>query len=430
MIDQKLFIGMTRFSVVLPGASDWHSGNTGVPVEKYMERLFAPRRMGTRMRIFSEWLVPALSRAFSGRRLIFGVFVSESLPASHRSVLEELALLYPFLRIVIVRQDATDLWDEFNTWLDNVISAEVGVPVHETPFAWFRVDDDDVLSDYYAERVERFVSVDMAGCAVTLPGGASAYYEDGKLYEVRQLVQAKTSQGQLFIGKVVPGSGQIIAVRGGVSHAEVDKVAPVILDRTWGPAWMMVRHMDQDSQVNIQRGWSPALKRGMILRDLRKHEALSLDALSVAMPDVAEVVQSSATDLEFEEVMYAGNALIPGKGLTFKVEPTVGPDFVVECRVNGAPTGAADSLVLTPGLDVEDVQADLLGGDYVEFEDVRVGYGVMLNSGVGQKTSTIGFRVPAGRHLVKIRIVPVVSQRDDQVLERLTLRNVGGAFGS
>lgn len=238
-------IGVTRFSLLLPNSSQWKLSAQAESQRSYAEALYDPARLDSRLRIFSELSLPQLAAGSAGRNYRHIVQHSSSLPEKYRAALAELAERYDFLTVLCSddpRTHADSVADNFRDMI-----AEADRP--HARLAWFRLDDDDIVSDRYFDRVAGYVETDPPGRVVSLGLGYSMIYSDDKLWDLRSDYRPKNSIGQLYLC-AFDTDGQRLIEPPRQNHAIIDQFAPTILD-SLHPSFITVVHPLQDGRAHL-----------------------------------------------------------------------------------------------------------------------------------------------------------------------------------
>lgn len=238
-------IGVTRFSLLLPNSSQWKLSAQAESQRSYAEALYDPARLDSRLRIFSELSLPQLAAGSAGRNYRHIVQHSSTLPEKYQTALNDLAERYDFLTILCS--------DDSRAHADSVVNGfRDMVAEEERPHArlgWFRLDDDDIVSDRYFERVSGYVETDPPGRVVSLGLGYSMIYSDDRLWDLRSDYRPKNSIGQLYLCAFGEG-GQTLIEPPRQNHAIIDQFAPTILDSRH-PSFITVVHPLQDGRAHL-----------------------------------------------------------------------------------------------------------------------------------------------------------------------------------
>lgn len=242
---EAYLVGVTRFSLLLPNASFWNLSNSAESPESYARSLYDEERLTARLKIFSEISLPQLASQTVSANYRHVVQFSTSLPRYCQEALAELAETYSFLRIQCSDSAAVHASTVVDSFRDMVPSDQR----HDARLAWFRLDDDDVVSTKYFERILPYVENEPPGRVVSLGLGYSMIYHREQLWDVRADYRPKNSIGQLYICRF-DGSGERLIEPPRQNHAQIDKWAPTILDSR-APSFITVVHPLQDGRVRL-----------------------------------------------------------------------------------------------------------------------------------------------------------------------------------
>lgn len=236
------YFGTTRFSVHIPGASQWKSSR-GTRDTGYAELLFDDRRMELRTEIFLKLAVPvyaAWSERFRYRHI---VHFSSDLPDKWRSALEESARRFPFL-----------LLDEVTDKIDHnaVIARHLSHNGSDVELvARFRVDDDDILASDYLPRLAQYVNPTHDAWAISFGLGIVARHQGRRYSDFRLKYEPRTSAGQANIGRWDAAKQRLATPEfvNGFSHGHVDRHRATIFDAR-EVMFLRTFHAFQDYQLD------------------------------------------------------------------------------------------------------------------------------------------------------------------------------------
>lgn len=235
-----LFVGLTRFSLFIPNAREWNLSAASESTAEYMERLYSPERLDTRLRIFSEISVPQLAAASKGFQVVHIVQHSSSLPEVYKEALRNLADEHNFLRVVCSDSVAEHARVVEDTFRSEILESDW----EDARLAWYRLDDDDILSDQFFAKAEPYITSENSGRVLSFGLGYSVIYHDGQMWDVREDYRPKNSIGQMYICGF-DGASLIEPPRR--NHAQIDRWAPTILDSR-EHSFVTVVHPEQDGR--------------------------------------------------------------------------------------------------------------------------------------------------------------------------------------
>ena len=194
--------------------------------------------MDVRERIFLGASIPALARAAEGFELRHVVSYSESLPEKRKDALRKAAEQYPFL-VLEELPDGVQPRDRVET-VGNYLTKG-------TVFGEFRLDDDDILSNDYFERMGDYVTDNLVGYVVSFPLGIEAILAEGKAMNLREMHYPMYGLGLLYVCKKL-ADGRIRRPSSS-SHTKVDRHNPTILDAR-RLSYVRFNHSTQDNSMS------------------------------------------------------------------------------------------------------------------------------------------------------------------------------------
>ncbi|WP_373766537.1 glycosyltransferase [Glaesserella sp.] len=229
------FIGQTRFSIYIPGSNVWNV--SGFSEEEYIAHLFSDERMSVRVKIFSEISVPLMNKMKKQYDFHHIVSYSSILPQKWKNILFNLQKKYPFLYLYEVDSENEN---PFCSILKGKKSGTV---------AFFRLDDDDLLSINYLDNLEKYNKLAYRNMAVSFGKGIIAFYKGNNYIDFRDIVQQYPSMGQAYIGY---WSGSNLELPPMYSHHNLDQNIPVIVDSA-NIMYLQTYHKQQDSHYRFSK---------------------------------------------------------------------------------------------------------------------------------------------------------------------------------
>lgn len=233
------FIGCTRFSLYIPGSNAWDISK--VSEEDYLAQLYSDARMAARFDIFFNKAVPLYEEMAKGFFYKHVIQYSAVMPEKWKNKLFEEAGKYDF----IVLSEASE----------NSISTTIKEILVDQPsgtIAYFRVDDDDILSVDYLSELKNYVSKNYEGMIVSFGCGLVATYVDGVFRDFRQCYRRFLALGLAFIGGYDAGKKEYWLPRYN-GHETVDRHSPAIVDSR-NPVFIWTHHEFQDTKVRARGG--------------------------------------------------------------------------------------------------------------------------------------------------------------------------------
>lgn len=242
-MSSPFFIGTTRFSLFIPGSISWNLSTRFEGLEEYQRALYSDLRLAPRLDIFANRALPQLALAAQGHNVKHFVQISSTLPASYKAELYRLAEMYDFLEIF-----CSDSYTEHSTLVDRVALGWAGERADNSHFAWYRVDDDDIIGKNYFSMAMKYIGAPFEGMVLSFGRGYTGVYHAGEIWDLREFYNRTTSAGQMYIGRV-DSESQCLIEPPRKNHALIDRWAPLIVDsRT--PNFLTMRHPLQDGHLN------------------------------------------------------------------------------------------------------------------------------------------------------------------------------------
>ncbi|MFH5824235.1 glycosyltransferase [Georgenia sp. AZ-5] len=274
-------LGVTRFSVFNPRSHAWQATLKHQSVEDYEQYLFDDERLAARFRTFFDWAMPTYQSMQEDHPYRHIVQYSDNLPERWKLRLLASAERFPVIALHNVSEDSSLL-----RFFARLLAED---PPKDGVFAWFRVDDDDVLPRNYLELVSRHINPATVGYAVSLGRGLTALHAGDHLVDVRECHHRMFSAGQLYVCRYDHASGKVRSL-GQVDHTTVDRKMPVIVDsRSIGYLWL--RHQSQDTVFDRTARQAYA----EILADMSRHAKIAdPTAYADLFPAMDEVLRRTA----------------------------------------------------------------------------------------------------------------------------------------
>lgn len=210
------FIGVTRFSLFDPSSKAWRLSK--ISEQDYIEKLYSDERLSIR----------------------FDIFINRALP-----LYEEMSKDFFYKHIIQYSSHMPDFWKnklfEETKNYDFVILSESKESIEPLPItkilegqesgtlAYFRVDDDDLLSIEYLKLLSKYSKKEFEGMVVSFGKGSVAIYDNGRFLDFRQCHKRVLALGMAFIGRynAKENSYWLPAIS---KHETIDTKVPVIMD--------------------------------------------------------------------------------------------------------------------------------------------------------------------------------------------------------
>ncbi|MDV3222906.1 glycosyltransferase [Intrasporangium sp.] len=231
------FFGWTRYSQYYRGTSAFKTSRAFPDEDAYKARLWSAERMGPRATMFLELSVPLLQQMRKEHVYRHVVSYSPEMPEPWLGQLLAAAERYDVLELLPAGSGGVP--SHFERVLERVESPSRTV-------VWFRVDDDDLLSIDYLDRLAVYSTRSERGRGVSMARGYSALWHDGVMIHPREARRPLGSQGQAYVGAYDHTSQRLTMPRPG-DHSTVDRRMPTILDSRFH-TFLQLRHAGQDTQ--------------------------------------------------------------------------------------------------------------------------------------------------------------------------------------
>lgn len=227
-----VILGLTLFSVLQKPSKKYVIHKNGY--DEYVKELFSETRLDLKSEIFFNLSLPQLALMDRSKCSYTHFLVySEELPVKYKEKILDAEDKYTFLRALEVGN-----YEKFN--IKDKIKDEVTT---SSNFAFFGLDDDDLLSIDYLQRVRRYIKTDFVGFNIIMSKGYSGFY-DGRLKNCREVRFPFINIGQVRICKRSEDGGVFIPAKG--SHMKTDETCPTVLDSRV-PTFFWFRHLVQDT---------------------------------------------------------------------------------------------------------------------------------------------------------------------------------------
>lgn len=230
-------IGIVRFSVVSTSSNlfkAWKVKNQPT-FEEWCATVFSDDRLSRRFDLFECLTLPSLeSQTDKGFKV--HVMTSSLLPSKYKDRLIGLSERYSFLKIHELSPDAAE-HGNYSSHIWPFVETRI-------PFASFRLDDDDALSQDFISRLRTHLSPDKIEHAVTLCRGFTLFIDKfGCAFAAKDSVQVNPSVGMAFISG--PRKPKLIFDRTAL-HLRMHHKVPTITDGR-SIAFAYVKHAWNDT---------------------------------------------------------------------------------------------------------------------------------------------------------------------------------------
>jgi hypothetical protein len=366
------YFGFTRFSVFVPGSAAWHMSKK--TEKEYLNQLFSDERLGPRFEIFFERALPVyqeMSRKHSYRHIFS---YSERIPDKWKEIIRQKAIEFPVLMLDEVAADPSPY----------VIIAREMKHRETSVVTLFRVDDDDILSSDFMDKLSCYAKPEFTGMAVSFGMGLTAIYENGKFREFREVVKPLLAIGTAYIGSYDAVSGQLDFPRGG-SHVETDRFIPVILDsRT--PTFLWTQHLEQDSYSQS----NPTIALERLRKSLSTYKKIEdVENFGKIFPGVAHDLDEYISNIRPTVILDAPSSISSDKKLIAMLN--IEGDYEFRLKVSGGINDARGALI---SFDFND-EYELISGLFKSSAE-GLGFFRYLETGEGVIETIFNVCIPKG----------------------------------
>lgn len=344
-----MFIGATRFSIFQPSSHAWNlTKNTGGSAPDELKRvLYSPDRIEPRLDIFLNFSLPIIAKAAEHHFIRHVVMYSEEMPEQYKEKLEEAAARWDFL---VLNKHVDGKPDETVPGPHMIAKKYLG---DEGTYGIYRLDDDDLLSETFFTRAERFINPAFAGMRLSFASGVTGFYENGEFSHLKACYHPMIAIGLLSICHRVDAHN--IIQPSDAPHIYSDRYDPVILDSK-EPMYFWTRHCNQDTSVSDEGDSRARLLKELNSRPsfgdtekafelfptmkgslkLAKFKTIAQDAIEIGAEPVSFPVEANSSTFEVKLDLEALPGTVSRAGLlSFQFEdsdgiPAQAKDVVVE----------------------------------------------------------------------------------------------------
>ncbi len=256
------FIGCTRFSLYIPGSNAWDISK--VAEDDYLMQLYSDDRMAARFDIFFNKACPVYEEMSKGYFYRHVIQYSSAMPKKWKDKLLNEASKYDFL--VLSEASESPISDTINEVLEGMPSGTL---------AYFRVDDDDLLSTSYLNSLARYAKRDYEGMIVSFGCGLVATYVNGVFRDFRQCYRRFLALGLAFIGGYNSNKKNYWLPKYN-GHETVDRFSPTVVDSR-EPMFVWTHHEFQDTKLRSASavgGVSSRLKGYSRITSIKDYDSL------------------------------------------------------------------------------------------------------------------------------------------------------------
>lgn len=231
-MSNSIIFGLTLFSVLQKPSKKYVMHEKGY--EEYVKALFSKERLDIKSDIFFDLSLPQLNRMDkTGCSYIHFLVYSKALPDEYKEKILAAEEKYAFLQ-------ALEVSDYESLDIKKIIAKETS---DGSLFALFSLDDDDLLSLDYLQKLKRYIKEDLIGFNVVMSKGFTGFY-DGSMSNVREVRLPFINIGQARICNKRRDGTVFLPAKG--SHMKTDETCPTVIDSRV-PTFFWFRHLVQDT---------------------------------------------------------------------------------------------------------------------------------------------------------------------------------------
>lgn len=384
------FIGCTRFSLYMPGSNAWYISK--VAEESYLAQLYSDARMTARFDIFFNKAVPlyeGMAKSFFYKHV---VQYSSAMPEKWKKRLFEEASKYDF----IVLSEASE--ENITTAVKRILAGQPSGSL-----AYFRVDDDDILSSNYLTLLEKYTNKNYEGMIVSFGCGLVATYVDGAFRDFRACYRRFLALGLAFIGGYDASSGEYWLPRYD-GHETVDRHSPTIVDSR-EPVFIWTHHELQDTKIRSVGAI------GVISSRLKGYSRIT------SIEDYENRFSTLKNEMEFllennEEILFLEKNRVSGDLVNFSTLKHKAADkfildysIVDESFVHGFEKGVVSNRDLIIGFDFSESNNDFDIVGLNKSTNQNVGWYFYVSFVDGQASGKVEFSLSQKSEIKSLRII-------------------------
>lgn len=251
----QVFIGLTRFSVYIPGSAEWI---LSVKESEYLEKLFDEERLALKSKIFNSLSLPILRGMAANRNYRHIVQYSENLPSKYKKILLDIEAENSFIYLQLIDSQSSRAHQTYNVAIPEILrqyKLSGVIDSEQTYFGFFVLDDDDLISSSYLDRSAKYVNEHNVGMNISFGRGYTSFYDNDveRFIGFKEVYLPKINIGLMKICSYDFSNQKHIIPKSG-SHMTLDKFSPVILDsRDANFLWIRSLVQDTVSQKDDKR---------------------------------------------------------------------------------------------------------------------------------------------------------------------------------
>lgn len=269
-----------RYSLLLEDHKAWVIARTDL--DTYKNTLFNDKRLKLRFELFKNLTLPSLAQQKLIQERLEGtdthklqVFLatSQQLPEKYKQKLDELAREFRWLNICYLPSSGVGLETVATDYIERLFS-NIEKPIL---YSSIRLDDDDILSVDFLNRLETYVTKENIGRAITFANGYYGVYssEKNSFTKTSDIFYPKLALGLAFVNKYDKNgySNKIKTIYGAGNHSLIDRRVPVITDGK-KPSYIRTLHIHADS--HDENKLSRSLKKNNLIHPIKVMQTIGM----------------------------------------------------------------------------------------------------------------------------------------------------------
>lgn len=250
-----------RYSLLLEDFKAWIIARN--EEKSYKDTLFDSERLDSRLNLFKLLTLPCLAQqnlieehleGTNIHKLQVFLATSEQLPQVHKQELNELAEKYDWLNVCYLPSRGTEIESVITSYVEGLYN-QLKKPIL---YSNIRLDDDDILSSNFLNRLEPYATEENIGRVISLAKGYYGIYESesNSFTHISDLFSPKLALGLALINKYDEKGyhHELRSIYEAGNHTLIDHRLPVITDGRL-PAYIRTVHNHADSNDERKIQW-------------------------------------------------------------------------------------------------------------------------------------------------------------------------------
>lgn len=250
-----------RYSLLLEDFKAWIIARN--EEKSYKDTLFDSERLNGRLELFKLLTLPCLVQqnlieerleGTSIHKLQVFLATSEQLPQVHKQEINELAEEYEWLNVCYLPSRGTKIESVVTSYVEGLYN-HLKKPIL---YSNIRLDDDDILSADFLDRLEPYTTEENIGRVISLAKGYYGVYESeyNSFTHISDLFSPKLALGLALVNKYDEKgyNHELKSIYEAGNHTRIDHRLPVITDGRF-PAYIRTVHNHADSNDERKTQW-------------------------------------------------------------------------------------------------------------------------------------------------------------------------------